>query len=320
MNRCGWILTLALCATTTTAHGFEFGLVGKSAGDANFTAAWRGCDEEARRSGDVCLNLSPRGNSAQPRTQDAAVLDALKRPLAGLAVSVTHSGLLASSSLALAARKNLPVITFDSDLDETDRGLRRGYAGPDNIEFGGQLAKLAQAAHPQGGTVCLLTGSPGDPNLNSRMLGVRRQLSGNPNLTAGARLRGEGGWREPERCPFHSADNGQRAVRQLVLALDPLRANAIISVGQFAVLDPRLFRESVEPLRAAMGRDRQDIIVATGELSEAQRGLLRDGLVLAYVAIDFVQMGRAAYHSLKQLAEGKAIESVVRTPVLVHQR
>lgn len=295
-------------------------MVGKSAADPNFVAAWQGCADEAQKSGDTCLNLSPAGNSAQARQQDAALHAALARPLAGLAVSVTHARLLAGSSLAAAAQKKLPVVTFDSDLDENNRALRRAYIGPDNIEFGARMASFVMGTHPRGGTACLLSGDANDSNLNQRLLGVRRQLSGNPNLAAGSRLRGERGWIEPDRCPFHSGDNRQRAVKQLVLALDDQRVDVVISMGQFPVLDPALFRSAVEPLRERLQHNTQDIVVATGELTPEQRALLRDGLVRAYASIDFTEMGRATYRSMKQLAEGQDVPAVTRTGFLIQQR
>jgi ribose transport system substrate-binding protein len=153
------------------------------------------------------------------------------------------------------------------------------------------------------------------------MLGVRRQLSGNPQMTSSSRLRGEGGWREPDRCPFFGGDHDpERAVKQLALALSDLKVDVAIAVGGFPVVDAKLFRDLIGPLRAARVGAEQDIIVATGELTADQRALLRDGLVRAYLAIDFVEMGRASYRTMKQLAAGRRVEPVVRTGTQAHQR
>jgi len=91
-------------------------------------------------------------------------------------------------------------------------------------------------------------------------------------------------------------------------------------MGQFPVLDPALFRSAVEPLRERLQHNTQDIVVATGELTPEQRALLRDGLVRAYASIDFTEMGRAAYRSMKQLAEGQDVAAVTRTGFLIQQR
>ena len=316
MNPRRWAWLLGCWSLTAWAQGQVFALAGKSPSDVNFVAAWQGCADEAKRQGDTCLPLGV-GGPAQARVQDAAITVALAQPLAGLAVSVSHSALLAQSALALAAQRQVPVITFDSDLEPAHQALRRAYVGPDNVALGHALGLAARAAHPRGGRLCLLSGDAKDPNLNQRVWGVRQALSQQATWPAGRRLRGEGGWREVDRCPWYSGDSAERALKQMSIALGEMKVDAFIAVGHWPTLQPALFRATVRPLQARLQGRQQDIFVSIGEPSEGQRQLMRDGLVRAYVAIDFQAMGRAAYLSMKRLALGLAVEPMVRTPTVL---
>lgn len=300
------------------AQSQVFALVGKSTGDPNFIRAWQGCAEEAQLQGDRCLHLGSPG-AAQARQQDAAILAALNQPLAGLAVSVSHSAFLAEGSLKWAAAQRVPVITFDSDLEPAHRALRRGYVGPDNLAFGRQLGAAVRLARPQGGLVCLLTDGK-DPNLQQRLWGVRQALSQQPGLPSTERLQGQGGWKEPARCPWQSGDNTARAVKQVRLSLQEMKADVVISVGHWPVMDVPLFRAAIEPLKAGMTERGQAIFVAMGQPDDAQLTLLRDGLVQAFASIDFMTMGREAYRQMKRLAQGGAIAPATATPTVLLQR
>ena len=315
--RWGWLVAL-LWTATAQAQGQVFALAGKRVDDPNFVAAWRGCAAEARTWGDSCLQVG-RPGPARARVQDAAIAEALERGVAGLAVSVTNSRYLAESSLKAAAQRKVPVVTFDSDLDAAHRALRRVYVGPDNAELGRQLAALAAARHPRGGTLCLLAADGRDTNLAERMTGVRRGLSGDPARPEGARLDGQRGWRELPRCPWFNDDDPARALRQLGLAFGDERADVVIAVGAWPVVDVARYRAAVRDLALDDRSRARSVVVATGETSPAQQGLLRDGLVHGYVSIDFEQMGRYAYRAMKRLARDLPVDPVIRTGATVRQ-
>lgn len=313
---------LAVCALPAMAQvppsGQVFGLAGKTTSDPNFIRAWQGCAEEAQLQGDRCVHLGAPG-PAQARRQDAAIAAALSQPLAGLAVSVIHSALLAEGALKQAVVRRVPVITFDSDLEPAYRSLRSAYVGPDNVAFGRQLGQAARDAHPQGGTVCLLTDAE-DPNLRQRVQGVRQALSQQLEAPELGRLQGQGGWREPPRCPWNTGDTPERAVKQVSVSLQALQADVVISVGHWPVLDAALFRASIAPLQADRAARSQTVLVAVGQPGNEQLALLRDGLVQAYASIDFLAMGREAYRQMKRLAQGHAIAPVTATPTVLVRR
>ena len=53
-------------------------------------------------------------------------------------------------ALEKAKAAGIPVLTWDSDLLDKDKGLRIAYVGTYNYDIGVNLAKLVQAIKPQG--------------------------------------------------------------------------------------------------------------------------------------------------------------------------
>ncbi|MAR89605.1 MAG: substrate-binding domain-containing protein [Pseudomonadota bacterium] len=249
-------------------------LLAKSVSDLNFVAAWRGCQEYASRRQYQCLLLGPEG-SASPRAQlqalDAAVTT---HDIDALAVSVTHSALLAHRLKSLS----VPVFTFDSPLSAPYQGLSLAYVGMDNRQMGRELGYLARQLHPKGGTLCLMS-AENDTNLNLRMAGVREVLNR--------------GWTELARCPWDSGDSVNRALRQLQTTLTQLQPDVFIAVGHWPVLEPHRLQAMLTALETNGASHHTSLLFATGHLSEAQLSLLNEGLVDGYVAVDFYQIGRA---------------------------
>jgi ribose transport system substrate-binding protein len=312
------LATLCLWAWMPAAQALVFGLAGKSATDPNFVAAWHGCADEARKHGDRCVYIGTQG-PAHFRTQDSAILEALDRKLDGLAVSITNSEWLAGSSLQKAADRKVPVVTFDSDLAPGRSYLRRSYVGPDNVAFGRQLGLIAKRLRPQGGQVCFMSADPYSPNLNERILGARQHLEDNPLISKDNKLSGKAGWQETSRCPWYNGDDSLRAGAQTAQALTKQSADLVISVGAWPVVDEAQYRRAMAPLRDELASGRKQVIIGIGEVAPAQMALLKEGLVHAYVSIDFTQMGRMAYLQLKRLATGRTVSEVVRTDTRIYE-
>lgn len=308
------------CSALAPAKGLRFGIAGKSADDANFLAVWEGCAKAAKQAGDECVNIGLPG-PANVHKQDGAIADAVDKGIDGLAVSVTNSEWLARSSLGKAFVKKIPVITFDSDLDQSHAYLRRGYIGPDNLKVGSDLAQLALRFRPVGGTLCLMSGDPYNINLNERIAGVRRMLSGQGTYPANRKLQGEGGWREVSRCPFFNFDQPAMAIEQMKAALVGEKADVFVSVGHWPVLEPDRYRQGLAELkRADRDFDKRAIIIGIGKLMPAQQQLLQERLVYGYVSIEFEEMGRIAYFYLKRLVKGKGIPRLTYTKHSIYVR
>lgn len=308
-TRCRLLLGLfcgLLFAPLASAESLRFALIAKTVDSIPFIQAGQGCAEAARAEGDSCILLGPSG-SAHFRQQDRILSEALEMGLDGIGVSVTNSRWLADHSLQRLGRT--PLITFDTDLAPPDRYLRRAYVGFDDLKFGQQLGYLIQRLRPQGGQICLLAGNLYDPNVDVRIQGLREYLSGGQDIGADGRLSGEGGWREHERCPLYSSGYQKVALRQLSTMLNSARIDAIVSLGSWLVQDPELFREEAGPLlteHQAQGT-LPAIVIGIGEPSAEQLALLDEGLVQAYLALGFRELGHESYRVLKRLARGEPV-------------
>jgi ribose transport system substrate-binding protein len=297
-----------LLAPLVRAEPLQFALVAKRVDHPFFIQAGEGCAEAAQAQGDTCLLL---GASGPPhfRRQNEALEQAFEMDLDGIALSVIHSKWLADHALKRAGQTQL--ITFDSDLGPTERHLRRGYVGHDNLAFGRQLGMLAQRFRPQGGRLCILS-SPHDTNHHERLQGIRQQLRGvlaNDNDDEAARLNGENGWSELNRCPLYGADNPQNTLIQLIILLSVNQVDAIISTGSWPVYQADMYRRQLGPLLAELGEKgmRPAIIIAVPEPDAAQRALLDDGLVQAYLSMESREIGRQSYWMMKHLAQGTPV-------------
>lgn len=284
------------------AEAERFALIGKSADDHNFHAAWVGCQQAASRAGDMCDQLSPPGIT-QPRLQARALRHAFQsRQYRALALSVTNSDLI---SQALNAA-TIPMITFDSPLDPKYQDQTLSYVGIDNIEFGRELARIAKHFKPQGGVVCLMSVDH-DQNLSERIVGVRDELSGNPQFPVGKRLAGEGGWRESVRSPWDAGDSVQRSLEELDYTLKNIRPDVFISVGHWPIVDPARYRQTLLPYLKEVLSKQVILIHAGGQVDASLQALIDDGLVHGFVSSDFYEIGEISYQMMKSASKGYEI-------------
>ncbi|MDF1780509.1 MAG: substrate-binding domain-containing protein [Alcanivoracaceae bacterium] len=316
-GRFSLILFVALfLAAPAWGQGLIFAMAGKSVDDFNFVTAWQGCQQEAEKHGDSCIHIGPSGPS-HFRAQDEAITAALlSTPLNGLAVSVTNAEWLSTHSLNYAKQQAIPVITFDSDLSSQFRHLRHGYIGADNNAIGRRLASLARELRPQGGRICLMSAVPHDENLSARVDAVRDALS-DQALPVGKRLEGPV-WLESSRCPLYNWDNEERALSQLHAALKEQQTDIFISVGAWPVIDAIKFRQTIQASPPPQKHTHSPaILIAIGAPIAAQKELLDDEYVDAFVSIDFFEIGVRSYQHMKALHDGAPIPSETYTEVKV---
>lgn len=304
------IVLVSFIVPAASADERLFGMIAKSTDDPNFVDAWRGCQSEAERHGDRCDLLGATGE-AQPRRQAQAVRRAVgSHQYDALAISVTSSSVIRQA----LDNPSVPVITFDSPFDDANAHAQRVYVGIDNEAFGVALGRIAMKLRPQGGSVCLMSAAH-DTNLADRMLGVRRALSGDDDFPQGRRLNGQGGWREPARCPFMTGDSIPRTMTEINLIMGNMRPDALISVGHWPVVNPVAYRQTVEPYRPRIEKDEHLVIVGIGKPTPEIHALMDDRLLHGFVSIDFQNMGRASYAVMRQLVEGAQLPANVVSPV-----
>lgn len=301
---------LCLCAQMATARPLKFSLISKDIEDVNFITAWRGCHDAALRNGDECLHMGDT-QIGYFRGQRDAIHKAIDMNVDGIAISVTNSSFIAQDGLPKARANKIPVITFDSDLENPDRHLRRTYIGPNNFEIGTRLAELLKSVRPDGARICIISGGRFDPNLNERIAGIRHTLRGTlpvPDdmpapLHPPAALKGENGWREDERCPLFNRGDEELGLAQLSQAIQNPTLDFIVPVGDWLLGAPQRLSKII----TASGPRAPKLFMATGSPTDEQEELTANGTIDGYVAIDFYRIGELVYRQLRNYALGQNV-------------
>ena len=272
-----------------------------------FDQARDGCKKAEAESGGkfVCEYIGP-GEHGGGDEQVQIVQDLIARgDVKGIAVSPSNA---AAMAVALQAAKDagIPVLTWDSDLLPENQDLRVAYIGTHNYEIGINLAKLAMAIKPEGGTVCIQSGGAAASNHNERMQGIRDTLGGLSGTTSpGERLTGQNGWTEPDGCPLYTDDDFPRAVQQFedFMAANP-DLDAFIPTGGFPQFIPDANRAAVEPYKAKIADGSLALVVA--DTLPIQIDQMREGFSAGQVGQRPFEMGQKTMLALQQMADGGA--------------
>jgi Periplasmic binding protein domain len=144
---------LAPSAAAWATGPYTFALVPKSTNNPFYDQALAGCKKaEAELKGAIkCLYVGPNEHGGGGE-QAQIVGDLITKKVDGIAVSPANAAAIAAA-LQGAKAANIPIITWDSDLLEKDKGLRATYIGAHNYDIGVNLAKLVMEAKPKGGTL-----------------------------------------------------------------------------------------------------------------------------------------------------------------------
>jgi ribose transport system substrate-binding protein len=307
------LMVTAFMTWNASATGLTFGIVAKSIDDLNFIDVLKGCNQSAKRQGDQCVLLGASG-AAHPRLQEMAIRKALKSGrYSALAISVINSERVA----AALHDANIPIITFDSPIDSQYKHLVRAYVGADNIQFGKDLAHLANKKAIESQLVCCMTGMQ-DQNLQLRVLGIRRELSGNNQLADGVRLDSREGWTEYSRCPWYATDDHEQPLAQLKYSLATLKTEVFISVAHWPLFDLAGYRKIVSPFRDEIKSKKRMIIIGIGTGSQVDaESLMNEDLISGFVSIDFPLIGKVSYEAMKRIIEGKPVDPITYIPNII---
>jgi len=311
-------IVLSVCLAGAAALGLSdpapaqaktFAMVFKVLNNAFTPPLQAGCKAAAEKLHVTCTFMGPQEYNEAAEVQMAQ--DMVQRGIDGLAVSAGNPKAMARV-LELAKQRNIPVVTFDSDVLPQDAGLRATFIGTDNYLFGAKLAELTKQLKPQGGTVCIQSGAPASLNLDDRIQGIRDTLAGVPKTEPVKRLTGQAGWTEPGGCPVYNNDNVQLAATQMfdVLTANP-KLDAFVAVGGWAQYAPQAYRQAT-----ALQKDRvasKDLAIVFGDNFGPQMPLLKDGLSDFNVGQRPFDMAYKAIEVLNDLTDGKTAPPAIVT-------
>ena len=300
-----------LAPAAALAADKTFALVPKAMNNPFFDLARDGCYKAQEELADVtCEYIGPGEHTELEQIQ--IVQDLITKGVDGIAVAPSNAPAMAKV-LKAATAAGIPVMTWDSDLLEEDKGLRATYVGTNNYNIGVHLAELIQARHADGGSVCLQTGGAAAANHNERLKGARDTLAGKDmGSPPGAALAGEGGWTEISGCPLITNDDGNVAVQGMtdILAANP-DMTAFLSTGAFTQWFDNAYRKAVEPYKAKMDAGELTIVVA--DTLPMQLEQTKDGLGNGLVGQRPYEMGYKAMFILKDIVDGKTVEDPIYT-------
>jgi ribose transport system substrate-binding protein len=298
---------VALGALTVAVNGADakmtFALVPKNMNNPFFDQARDGCKKaEAESNGAFeCMYIGP-GEHGGGEEQVQIIQDLVAKKVDGIAVAVANA---AAMTVALQAAKDagIPVLTWDSDMLPENKDLRMAYIGTHNYEIGTNLAKLAMAIKPKGGTVCIQSGGAAAANHNERMQGIRDMLSGTKSAASpGDPLTGQNGWTEIAGCPLYTNDDFPLSVQQFedIMAKNP-NLDAFIPTGGFPQFVPDANRAAVEKYKSKIADKSLALVVA--DTLPVQIDQMKEGFSLGQVGQRPFEMG---YMTMKAFADMKA--------------
>jgi ribose transport system substrate-binding protein len=290
----------------SAADPYTFALVPKNTNNPFFDQALAGCKKaEKELNGAVeCLYIGP-GEHGGGDEQAQIVADLITRRVDGIAVSPANAAAIAAA-LQGAGDASIPVLTWDSDLLEKDKGLRLAYVGTHNYEIGVNLAKIAQEIKPDGGTICIQSGGAAAANHNERMQGIRDILAGKKSAQApGDKLTGQNGWTEVDGCPLYTDDDFARAVQQMedILGKYP-DLDAFIPTGGFPQFLPDAYEKVATQHKDKIASGQLALVVA--DTLPVQIELMKKGLSAGQVGQRPFEMGYKSMYFLKDIKDGKA--------------
>lgn len=291
--------------------GYTFALVPKAMNNPFFDLARDGCYKAQEEMADVtCEYIGPGEHTELEQIQ--IVQDLITKGVDGIAVSPSNAPAMAKV-LREAEAAGIPVLTWDADLLDKDKGLRAAFVGTNNYDIGVELAKLVQARNPDGGTICLQTGGAAAANHNLRLKGARDTLAGaDMGEAPGNALAGEGGWTEISGCPLITNDDGNVAVQGMtdILAANP-DLTAFLSTGAFTQWFDNAYRGAAEPYKDKMADGALTIVVA--DTLPMQVAQTKDGLGNGLVGQRPFEMGYLAMQMLKELKDGETLQDPTYT-------
>jgi len=305
------LLTFAAANLASAQDVMKFALVPKAMNNPFFDLARDGCAKADEELDDVeCVYIGPGEHTELEQIQ--IVQDLISQGVQGIAVAPSNAPAMAKA-LQAAVDAKIPVMTWDADLLEEDKGIRSTFVGTKNYDIGVNLAKIAQSKFPDGGKVCLQTGGAAAANHNERLQGIRDTLGGASDTTPpGNTLAGENGWTEIDGCPLITNDDAATAIQGMtdVLAKESDLA-VFISTGAFTQWSDNAYRQAVEPYVDRLKDGSLSIVVA--DTLPMQMEQLADGLSHGQVGQRPFEMGYKAMYVLKDLAAGKEVEDPMYT-------
>ena len=314
--------------SSTTRRHLRFAVIPKSVDNAFFAPVQDGCMDQAQRFSDdtgdgasvECLFVGPSAEERSGAAQ-AQILSEMLFPanasnnsaaaspsIDGVAISVQDENRLAPLLKRAREELQLPIITFDSDL-EGDTSLRQYYIGTNNTFFGRQLARAMEMLHPNGGTYGIIGGT--SPNLQARVDGLLSELNHATNHNQN--------WTPLPGSPLDARNNMTLALQQMEqwAHTKPAVIVSVRGLPMRVVADP-ITNQSTIPFQTFVDEHNPDneIILLCGDAMAHQLALLEANYVAGLVGQVPYDMGAKSMDTLyTMVTDPKMSQALLGDPV-----
>lgn len=281
-------LTLLYCVLNQAYANEQFtiAVIGKTKNDSFYEQSFKGCLNFASKVNNLKCIYDGADDYQDVRTQSLVISELAEQSVDAFLVSTTDSEYLVTHALKDLKKKNIPVITFDSDLLPKHHQYRLAYIGTNNFDFGaalGELAKKYKTAKKQ--SICLQSGHQTTPNLNARLAGVRHALSGQSKK----RLSGGSGWVEHPRCPLYTMGKRLASLEQVERFSSLKNPPIFLAVAGFAQFNP----DYIETMKTAKSKIADgNFVIISADTEQIQLDALKLGLSTVNLGQKPFEMGR----------------------------
>ena len=262
----------------------------KGIGDPFFADVEKGAKEQGQKMGvEVIYQGPPESDEAE---QVQILRDLVTRGVNGISLSPVNADAVVSV-IESAAKKNIPVVTFDSDAPNSKR---LAYIGTNNLAAGREAGKAFKSALPKG-KIAIITGHLAAANHAERVKGFHEVVSGND-------------YQEVPGSPFPCDDDVAKSIKiiQDTLTRYPDLEGFFFSGGWSTFGAPEAYKRAVESRKEAI-KNKKFVVVSFDTLPQ-QLQVLKDGYLTALIGQRPLKMGIQSIISLKEATEGKKIENV----------
>ncbi len=177
------VLLFGSCAKKQGEQKMVFAFVPKLLDNPVFQLAWQGAQAGAKDLGNGRIEVQRFAPVKSDAVEQAQIVESLiERKVDGIAISVNDADAL-KESIDKAIDAGIPVVTFDSD---SPRSKRLAYYGTANKPSGKLMAEYLVKLMGPKGSIGILMGTPGAPNLEERKEGILEYLKDYPGIKVAA--------------------------------------------------------------------------------------------------------------------------------------
>ncbi|MBI1806380.1 MAG: sugar-binding protein [Ignavibacteria bacterium] len=285
------ILILFGCGKKAEEKKFVFAFVPKLLDNPVFQVAWQGAQAAAQELGRGTIEVQRFAPVKSDAVEQAQIIESLiEKKVDGIAISVNDADAL-KESIDKAMDAGIPVVTFDSD---APKSKRLAYYGTANMPSGKLMGEYLVKHMGTKGSVAILMGTPGAPNLEERKNGLLEYLKDYPDIKVVA----------TEYC-YDDVNKGVSVMEAAMQAHPDL--TGWVLPGAWALFTP-------PPGPFASKKPNNLTVIAIDALPE-ELDYVRQGYVQVLLGQKLWGWGYESVRLLKEIKEGKSPQGIIDSGV-----